>query len=586
MKRITRALVLGVTVAALAACSHKDKNAPLSYVPADTPYLIGNLKPLDKDTRKALLSSAELQKSVQTGRLNDMADKFAKEDKNDLANLLRYSANYLDQHSYAEIEADSGVDPDGLFAIYGLGLSPVGRGQLDDADKFDKWVAGFEKAYGHEFAKDTLDKVTYQHLALGDSNLQLLISHHDKSYVMALLPADADQKTLRQVLGLDKPENSAQDKQVLKKLADANGYDPYVLSYVDITRLPALVAGGKDPLLKALLAAGARHDGKQAGKLMEKLPASCEPDLSRIAARVPMISSGYTKISAKDTVQQMDVRLAPDIVQAFKGIGGDVPGLGDDPTKAMLDVTLALPVPKVRDFWLAQAEAVKAKPFTCPALVSINDMAGKAQQYLPRMGIPPLGDLRGLRLVVDQYDANDNSGASPLSDLRARVMIASKNPEGLLNIAKAMLPPLAQLKVEADGKPVAVPDTLRQQFKVQQPAWVAVGKQALAIGIGKDEKDPLPGMLDAGTGKQDTLVRSHVDGSFYAKWLGLMQKQVAKQTASTGDAEKDAKVEAEMARTRKDLETVQQAMQQIDGISTRVRMTDHGLRTHAETHLK
>lgn len=576
MKRITRALALGCAVAALAACSHKDANAPLAHVPADTPYLIANLKPFDDDSRKALLQSAEMQKSMQASRLHDLAEKLADENKHDLANLVRYSANYFDQHSYAEIETDSGIDPDGLFAIYGLGLSPVLRGELKDADKFHRWVAGFEKAYGHNFAVSQLDKVKYQHLTLGKSKLQLVIASHDKQYVVAVLPAENGESQLRMALGLDKPEASAQDKHTLKKLADANGYGPYLLSYVNFTKLPKLIAGGNDPMLKPLFAIPMHDSKNQSYNLAEKLPASCEPDLARIAARMPMLSSGYTKLDSKDSVQQMDVRLAPDIVNAFKDVGTSVPGLGDDPSKAMLDMTLALPVPKIRDFWLAQAEAVHAKPFTCPALTSINDLAAKTQQYLPKLGIPPLGDLRGLRVVVDQYDTNAQ-GKPSLDSLRARVLIASHNPSGLFSMAQAMLPPLAKMAVKPDGKPVAFPAQARQQFKVDDPAWAAMNKQAVAIGIGADEKDPLSSMLDAGTGKKGTIVRSHLDGSFYAKWLTLMQKRASHQ--ATGE-------NADTAKAQDELEAVKKIMGRIEGITTRVQLTDQGLRTTAETRLK
>lgn len=582
MKWITRVLAIGCTAAILAACSHKDADAPLAFVPADTPYLVANLKPLNDDARQALLQSGDMQKTLQVGRLHELAGKLADEHKDDLANLVRYTADYLDHHSYAEIEADSGTDPDGLFAIYGLGLSPVLRGQLKDADKFHDWIAGFEKAYGHTFAKSTLDKMEYQHVALGKSKLQLVIATHDKQYTIAVLPADGNDSRMRLALGMDKPETSVQDKKTLEKLADTNGYGPYLVSYADLTRLPKLIAGGNDPMLKPLFALP-MHDSK--GKpvdLARELPANCEADLARIAARVPMLSSGYTKIKAKDTVQQMDVRLAPDIVKAFKGIGAVVPGLGDNPSKAMLDLTLALPVPKIRDFWLSQAEAVKAKPFTCPALASINQMADKAQQYLPKMSIPPLGDLRGLRMVVDQYDNNADDGASPLANLRARVLIASHNPDGLLSMAKAMLPSLAQMDIKQDGKPVALPDAARQQFNVTEPAWAAMNKQALAIGIGKDEKDPLPSMLDADAGKKDTIARTHLDGAFYAKWLSVMQKQVNHHAAKTDDK----KDRADTARAQKELEAVKKAMSRVEGISTRVQLTDHGLRTRAETRLK
>ena len=49
MQSRTRFIALGLACAALAACSHKDKDAPLAFVPADTPYVAANLAVLDDE---------------------------------------------------------------------------------------------------------------------------------------------------------------------------------------------------------------------------------------------------------------------------------------------------------------------------------------------------------------------------------------------------------------------------------------------------------------------------------------------------------------------------------------------------------
>uniref|UniRef100_UPI001C08FFBD hypothetical protein n=1 Tax=Acinetobacter baumannii TaxID=470 RepID=UPI001C08FFBD len=79
------------------------------------------------------------------------------------------------------------IAPDGLFALYALGLNPVLRGQLADADKFDAWVAGFAKAYGHSLAEARIDDTSYRHLTLGKSSLQLVIASLDKQFVIAIV---------------------------------------------------------------------------------------------------------------------------------------------------------------------------------------------------------------------------------------------------------------------------------------------------------------------------------------------------------------------------------------------------------------
>lgn len=326
MQRITRVLVVGCAAVALAACSHKDDHAPLAYVPANTPYLVANLKPLTADARAALMqaSASSIVRVNQVKRLRQMADALATEHNDDLAHLVSAFADSMDGKTYMQMETDAGINPDGLFAIYGLGLSPVIRGQLNDPAKFHAYVAKLEKAYGRAFDHSSIDKVTYQHATLGQSNLQFVIATHDKQFMVALLPVHANNKQLRLALGLDHPEHSIQDSSHLKRLADANGYGPYALGYLDTTRLPALIAGANDPMLKALLVAGTDKDASQWNT---KLPASCKDDLARIAARVPLVSFGFTKLESKERVEQVDVQLAPDIVTAFQNVGTAVPGL-------------------------------------------------------------------------------------------------------------------------------------------------------------------------------------------------------------------------------------------------------------------
>ena len=44
MRPTKRLIALGLATALLAACGHKDKDAPLAFVPADTPYVFANIE--------------------------------------------------------------------------------------------------------------------------------------------------------------------------------------------------------------------------------------------------------------------------------------------------------------------------------------------------------------------------------------------------------------------------------------------------------------------------------------------------------------------------------------------------------------
>ena len=88
MRSTTRFIALGFAGVMLAACGHKDKDAPLAFVPADTPYVVANLDIMDDGTRAALLAQADAQLPSNLAQLDAAADRLAAKDPEG-ARLLR-----------------------------------------------------------------------------------------------------------------------------------------------------------------------------------------------------------------------------------------------------------------------------------------------------------------------------------------------------------------------------------------------------------------------------------------------------------------------------------------------------------------
>jgi hypothetical protein len=175
---------------------------------------------------------------------------------------------------------------------------------------------------------------------------------------------------------------------------------------------------------------------------------SCAPEAARIAARVPAVSFGYTQLDTGHQNVRFDIALADDISKAFSGLKVELPGLGSAGT-APFDVSIALPIAQLRTFWSAQADAVTAKPFTCPALTDLNDGFAKLGPAMQKAAIPPFGDMLGLRIVLDTLvPAKDGTG---MPTFTGRVVLGSNNPTGLLAMGQMMVPALAQLKLTPDG---------------------------------------------------------------------------------------------------------------------------------------
>ena len=598
MRVSKRYLALAVAGVLLAACGHKDKDAPLAFVPADTPYVVANLDVLDDDTRKALLAQADAQMPGQLAQLKAAAEDMKEKDA-DTANLLKAFIAELDGKSIETFAQNAGLDVKGHSAFYGLGLAPVVRFELSDPKAFDAFVGRLETAYGKKLDTATEGGVTYRKHVSAEAGTQVILAVVGKQAVGTVLPADAPQALLRQALGLDRPAKSLQDDGRLDKLAKDKGYKPWAVGQVDLVRLLPLIASGKDPLFAAMYKAHQQAESAKTGEPASTQPGispACETDAARIAARVPSMSFGYTKLDPKHQDLRWDMALADDITKAFSGLKVELPGLGVD-GDAPMDMTFALPVAQLRTFWSAQAEAVAAKPFGCPSLNNLNEGFAKLGQVAQQAAMPPFGDLLGLRVSLDSFEMG-GEGATP--KFTGRVLVGTVNPAGLVAMGSMASPALAQLKLSPDNKPVALPQEMTAALG--QPVSVAMGEKALALAIGQGEDAKLEAMLKAPGGDAGRMSRMHISGDMYVSWIKAMEEKsdqlkqltdtVNHDETSTENGAEDAdkeqadKAKAAAERAKSQFETMRQQAERIKSISGEVHVDNAGMVMTTQTELK
>jgi hypothetical protein len=514
MRPTKRLLALGVASVLLAACGHKDKDAPLAFVPADTPYVVASLDKLDDDAYEAMLAQANSELPSQVGQMKAFAQDLDSKGNADGARLVRALAAEFDGKTAEAALKNMGLDVKNGTAFYGLGLAPVIRVSLADTAAWDAFVGRLETAYGKKLDSADAGGQAYRHVALSDSGVQLVIATVGKQAVVSLLPADAAQPMIRQALGADRPEKNIQEDGRLADLAKDKGYKDYAVGQLDLTRLLPLVAAGKDPLFATFL----KHQSAKTGEPVPALPPSCQTEASRIAARVPSVSFGYTKLDLHHQEQRVDVALADDITKAFSGLKVELPGLGSD-ASAPFDISLALPVEQLRTFFTAQAEAVAAKPFECPAFVSMNDSFAKMGSTMQQAAIPPIGDLRGVRLILDSF--KPAAAGQQIPQVTGRVVIGTRNPAGLLAMGQAMLG--GDFKLSADGKPSPLPQNITGMLGM--PGFAAMNGQAIAIGVGAGEDAKLDEVLMGSTGDAGRASRLHLNGDMYRSWVDVMAEK-------------------------------------------------------------
>lgn len=569
-----RLLLAAGLLLVLAACSHSSDQPVLAHVPANTPFVFANLEPIKSGVLEAWLNRATTQIPSQVREFRQAADEM-QDDAPHLAGLMNAVADEMDGKTMSQVLADTGVDLHGRFAGYALGLSPVLRGQLEDPDKFRAFIDRMAEAGDITLQSASTGEINYRHGDMPGTKLQLLFARHGDQFAIALLPADAPPALLHLAVGAKMPEQPDAVATRLEELAEERGYQAQGLGYVDTAQLLSDLASGEDALLKALLAATDSDSDEKA--LAEFNGPGCADDLKRIAARVPQASFGYTRLDAKHIAQRLDIDLAPDIISAFGQVRSPLPGLGEADSNAVVDVALALPLPAIREFWTAQANAVAARPFTCKPLTDLNQLFAKIGRQVPKSAIPPFGNLRGLRVIIDQLQPPAASGDMP--EVQARAVIALTDPESVLAMGKAMLQPLNQLDLKPDGQPVALPGSL-SQF-TSEPVWLAMNKRAIAAGIGASQKDKLEAALNAASGEPGQLLSTRFDGATIASWIRtsgqLMASHVPAISATTANARENL---------RQSFESSAKAYEDMKRLDFHARMDTHGLVIESEARLK
>jgi hypothetical protein len=595
MRSTTRFVALGLAGFMLAACGHKDKDAPLAFVPADTPYVVANLDVLDDSTRAALLVQADAQLPSQLAQLNAAADRMAAKDP-DGARLMHALAAEFSGKTIETFAQGAGLDLKGHSAFYGLGLAPVLRFELSDPKAFEGFIGRLETAYGKKLDVASVEKQSYRKYAFAASGTELILATVDKQAVAALLPADVSPAMLRQALGLDRPKKSLQDDGRLAALAKAKGYQKWLVGDLDVTRALPLAVAGKDPLFSAILKAHAEAESAKTGEPVAnqlQTSPSCASEASRIAARVPAMSFGYSELDTKHQNVRFDVSLADDISKAFADLKVDLPGLGSVGT-APFDLSLALPVAQLRTFWMAQADAVAAKPFTCPALTDLNEGFAKLGPAMQKAAIPPFGDMLGLRIALDTLAP----GQTSLPSFSGRFVLATNNPTGLLAMGQMMVPALARLKPAVDGTPLPLPKDLANMLG--QPGWIALNAKALALGVGTGGDAKLVEMLKSPAGDAGRMMRMHLSGAMYLQWLQLMEQKVDSLAAATAAISKsdepsidgvdgdDSTTQAatNAARSKAQLAAMKSQAERVDSIDAEMHVDEDGLVITSQTVLK
>jgi hypothetical protein len=437
--------VLGLALASLvlSACGQKGPPAdPLAYVPADTPYVLVNPKGTPKAVTAAWMG-------IYGSSLSDLYAELPNDPSmlqipGELGTWMRAilpeAANFVNVEGFARL----GLKAEARYVLYGHGILPVYRFELEDAAKLGEMVKRIESRAGKTIPTRKIDEHTLW--SVGDDKATVLFGAIGPYFVATLLPTSADDARVRAQLGLTLPERALADTDTLAKLDQGHGFDGQISGYIDVAGLARRFAG-RDAADRAVIEAF--------GGEVPEISAACSADMDRITAQFPRVAMGTRSFDAKSMDFSMVVELEPATAKAWQALAAPIPGEATA-TRSMFDAALSANVPKAVSLLGSMADAVIANPFQCEDLAELNSSMNELKAGLAQPTLAMAGSVTAARLGLMDL-ALDKDTMEP-SRVAAYVAVASPTPMMLWGLAQQSVPQLAQVTLTQDNQVVTLPD--------------------------------------------------------------------------------------------------------------------------------
>jgi len=508
------ALVAGAAL--LAACGKKsaDNAAPLAFVPADTPYVYANVEPAPAAVTEQWSRRMHEYLPAALGVYENALDRIGAakpEDAHAIA-AARALLDTLKTHDTWDKLRELGLKPDMRVAFYGIGLVPVLRMELGDAAKFRATIADIEHKSGAALPTAKVGDQDYWYL--GNEKAVVLFAIEGSQLVATVAPAKASDTLKRTLLGVDRPARSLADSGDLERLAKQYGYSNFGEGFFDVVKIAERLTGpaqGSD--LEIAQTLGLPTGGSDA---------ACKNEYVELAHKFPRFVMGATELNAQRVRIAAQLEMQPALAARLAAALGAAPGTGK-PREGVVDMALSLPVLKLKDFWIAQADAVAAKPFACASLAQLNSGFADLKKKIDITVPPPASDLTGVRFTLDSFDFGANPTPAPV--FSGKLLLASDNPAVALAMAQMAIPQLKDIKIAADGKPVALPAGTIP--RLDSPAFAAMSPKALAVAIGNGEDATLGAYLAAPAANDPVFLRMSFSGKFYGMAAHALDKMKA-----------------------------------------------------------
>ena len=527
--------LLAVTVLALSACNRAEEaakaaaaNPLLAYVPADTPYLYANIEATPPEVIDAFILRAGPALAAVRELFDDLDIKISTSDTEEHheARLVAALLTEFDGKLNREGLESLGLSLESHVAIYGMGVFPVIRVSLHDADALRGAIARVETASGMDFERHNLGEYEYWKITDGEQQAGVYIAILNDHFAISMFPSSAESEWLPAFLGQTLPADSTVAAKQLAQLNRDKGYSNYGSGYIDLQRLAGEFLDG-DSKTAALLKSLGHHDPAS-------LDEQCVAEIRGLISHAPRLVGGTTELSADTVGISYQVELEKSLAARLVELVADVPVAGRGPDK-VLTASLGLNIGRVRNFLIEQATAIGDSPFQCEQLQAINRQAAALLAQLQQPMPPFLGNLKGFRLSLDELDY-ENFSPENISGMFA---LEVEKPQMLVGTAQMFVPGLEGFELERGADPVELPQELMSFASADLRVYAAMGDDSIGFAVGASGQAELAAFMDAKSGNDETFFSLEYDMAAQLEIQNsIAQRLSGLDTTPDSDAEK------------------------------------------------
>ncbi len=443
----------------LMAASHAAAADSLfSYVPADTIYFYANSKPLptefyDEQVRQAeqvlsiaihQMETAQKAAADKQGKKSAAGASTADPGSSRAGKFIQELMLEVLQNAESDKLANIGLSRDSRSMIYGIGLTPVMRVEIDNPDAVMAMLKRVEQRAGFKLKFNNCDGLNCLVVADDKGQFGVALVIHDDHLAASLFQNAYRDKVLQHLTGKNKPEKSYSEAQ-FRQFVESNHYSGYGEGFFKLQQ------GVEN--LKNIAIAMMKQKGE--GGDIEQLQ-RCFHVAKTVVAHTPEIIMGVKSIQGRTINMEVVLKTTPEVSKSLMAIPAPLKDfeVSADP---MLDFGFSANVPKLRDSLLSfMAFLGKTGEKTgCKAIrKKAMDEASMGIAMAMGMGIT---QVKTLYVAIDDLKLGKKNQPENVS---ARFSLVADDPMGLVRMLSMFAPPLASIQVPDDGTPVPLPDGL------------------------------------------------------------------------------------------------------------------------------